>query len=213
MMSPPAPASASGPFRLGLTGGIGSGKSTVAALLAEHGATVIDTDALSRATTSPGGAALGPIAATFGAHLIDAHGALDRAAMRALVYDDAAARQRLEAIIHPLVLQAADQQSREAQAAGAQCIVFDVPLLVESGRRWRDRVTQVLVVDCPVPTQIARVMARSGLTQAEAERIIAAQASRAQRLAAADIVIGNGEGVTLDDLRQTVASLAPRFGL
>ncbi|MDO5086132.1 MAG: dephospho-CoA kinase [Comamonadaceae bacterium] len=212
-MSPPAPAPASSSFRLGLTGGIGSGKSTVAALLAEHGATVIDTDALSRATTAPGGAALGPIAATFGAHLINAQGALDRAAMRALVYDDAAARRRLEAIIHPLVLQAADQQSREAEAAGARCIVFDVPLLVESGRRWRDRVTQVLVVDCPVPTQIARVMARSGLTQAEAERIIAAQASRAQRLAAADVVIDNGEGVTLDDLRQTVASLAPRFGL
>lgn len=208
--TPPAPAT---PFRLGLTGGIGSGKSTVAALLAERGATVIDTDALSRASTAPGGAALAPIAAAFGARFIDAQGALDRAAMRALVYEDASARQRLEAIIHPLVIQAADRQAQAAADRGARCIVFDVPLLVEAGRRWRDRVTQVLVVDCPVPTQIARVMARSGLSRAEVERIVAAQASRAQRLAAADLVIDNGEGVSLDALRQSVAALAPRFGL
>lgn len=214
MSAPPPPPSPPGtPFRLGLTGGIGSGKSTVAALLAERGATVIDTDALSRATTAPGGAALAPIAAAFGDHFINAQGALDRAAMRALVYEDPAMRQRLEAIIHPLVTQAADQQAQAATARGARCIVFDVPLLVEAGRRWRDRVTQVLVVDCPVATQIARVMARSGLSRAEVERIIAAQASRAQRLAAADVVIDNGEDVSLDALRQAVAALAPRFGL
>ena len=159
---------------IGLTGGIGSGKSTVAGMLAERGAAVIDADAISRATTAPGGAALPAIAQSFGPALIGDDGALDRAAMRERVFRDASARQRLEAIIHPLVGQETDRQARQALAAGHPMLVFDVPLLVESGTRWRGRVDRVWVVDCDPATQIERVMARSALTRAEVEAIVAA---------------------------------------
>ena len=201
------------PFLLGLTGGIGSGKSTVAQMLAVQGAAIIDADAISRATTAAGGAALPAIAQQFGAHLIAPDGALDRTAMRALVFDDADARQRLEAIIHPLVAQETDRQARLALDAGGRLLVFDVPLLAESGARWRAKVDRVLVIDCDSATQIDRVMARNALPRDQVEQIVAAQASRAQRLAAADLVIFNGAGVTQDALRAQAARLAQTFGL
>ena len=198
---------------LGLTGGIGSGKSTVAQMLAVQGAAIIAADAISRATTAAGGAALPAIAQQFGAHLIAPDGALDRTAMRALVFDDADARQRLEAIIHPLVAQETDRQARLALDAGRRLLVFDVPLLAESGARWRAKVDRVLVIDCDSATQIDRVMARNALPRDQVEQIVAAQASRAQRLAAADLVIFNGAGVTQDALRAQAARLAQTFGL
>ena len=198
---------------LGLTGGIGSGKSTVAQMLAVQGAAIIDADAISRATTAAGGAALPTITQQFGAHLIAPDGALDRTAMRALVFDDTDARQRLEAIIHPLVAQETDRQARLALDAGRRLLVFDVPLLVESGARWRAKVDRVLVIDCDSATQIDRVMARNALPRDQVEQIVAAQASRAQRLAAADLVIFNGAGVTQDALRAQAARLAQTFGL
>ena len=198
---------------LGLTGGIGSGKSTVAGLLAACGAAVIDADAISRAATAPGGAALPAIAEAFGPQMIGADGALDRAAMRARVFGDEHARRRLEAIVHPLVAAETDRQARQAEQAGCRLLVFDVPLLVESGAHWRARVDRVLVIDCDRETQIARVMARNGLTRAQVEPILAAQATRAQRLAAADAVLFNGAGVTLDALRQHSRQLAATFGL
>ena len=201
------------PFLLGLTGGIGSGKSTVSALLAERGAAVIDADAISRAATAADGSALGAIAAAFGPQLIGGDGALDRAAMRALVFQDAGNRARLEAIIHPLVSQETDRQARQAAAQGRALIVFDVPLLVEAGARWRARVDRVLVIDCDLATQIQRVQARSQLPPGEIERIVQTQAPRARRLAAADIVLANGAGVTPGALRQQVQALAARLGL
>ncbi|MBY4598157.1 dephospho-CoA kinase [Ottowia caeni] len=195
------------PFKLGLTGGIGSGKSTVAGMLLECGAAVIDSDAISRATTAAGGSALPFIGKAFGPQMIGADGALDRAAMRQLVFADPAARQRLEAIVHPLISAETERQAQAATAKGKKCLVFDVPLLVESGARWRSKLDRVLVIDCPPEVQIARVMARSGISQDEVQRIIEAQASRASRLAAADMVIFNGAGVTLEALRENVRSM------
>lgn len=200
-------------LHLGLTGGIGSGKSTVAALWAERGATVIDADAISRATTAAQGAALPAIAAQFGPSLIGTDGALDRTAMRDLVYQDPAARARLEAIIHPLVGEETARRVAHAQQQGAPLLVFDVPLLVESGARWRARVDRVLVVDCEPAVQIERVVARSQLPRAQIEAIIAVQATREQRLAAADWVLFNGEGVTVRDLNRQIDELAGRLGL
>lgn len=193
--------------RLGLTGGIGSGKSTVAALLAEAGVAVIDADAISRAITGAGGAALPAIHKAFGAAMFDATGALDRAAMRALVSADPGARQRLEAIVHPLVMRESLRQAQAVQQREAQLIVFDIPLLVESGARWRAQLDAVLVVDCEPEEQIARVAARSGWPRAHIEGIMAAQATRAQRLAAADFVLLNGSGVSLPALRAQVRAL------
>ena len=201
------------PVLLGLTGGIGSGKSTVAGMLAAHGAAVIDADAISRSTTAPGGSAVAAIAAAFGAAMIGADGALDRAAMRALVFREIDARQRLEAIIHPLVAQDTDRQAKRAAHAGHKLILFDVPLLVESGPRWRARVDRVLVVDCDAGTQVARVMARNQLPRDEVERIVAAQSTRADRLAAADLVLFNGATMSLGQLQQDVEETATRFGL
>jgi dephospho-CoA kinase len=198
-------------MRVGLTGGIGSGKSTILQMLARLGAGVIDADAISRATTAAGGAAIGAIARRFGSDFITAAGALDRDRMREHAYADPHARRQLEEIIHPLVGQESERQVQVALAAGARCIVFDIPLLVESGR-WRARVDRVLVVDCSPATQIERVVARSGLKPQEVEAIIAAQAPRGQRLAAADLVICN-EGLSLEQLRHTVVQAAPRLGL
>lgn len=197
--------------RIGLTGGIGSGKSTVLAMLQELGATAIDADAISRATTAPGGAAIPLIAQKFGADFIAPDGALDRAKMRERAYAHPEARRELEQIIHPLVGQESARQVEAALAAGARCIVFDIPLLVESGR-WRRQVDRVLVVDCEPETQVARVTARSGLSPDEVRAIIAAQAPRALRLAAADLVICN-EGLTLEALRYEVEQAARSFGL
>ena len=200
------------PFRLGLTGGIGSGKSTVAQRLAERGATVIDADAISRSLTAAGGAALPAIAQQFGDDLIDSSGALNRARMRELVFANAQTRQQLEAILHPLIAQLSLQQYTAAVAAGCKLVVHDIPLLVESGHRQRE-LDAILVVDCRESTQIARVMARSGLTAQAVQSIIAAQASRQQRLAAADWVIYNDEGVTIEALNAYTDQIAAWFGL
>jgi len=198
-------------MRVGLTGGIGSGKSTVLEMLRQLGATVIDADAISRATTATGGAAIGSIAQRFGADFIAADGSLDRERMRAHVYANPQARQELEAIIHPLVGAESTRQVQQAQAKGARCIVFDVPLLVESGR-WRRQVDRVLVVDCLPATQVARVVARSALAPEQVQAIMAAQAPRALRLQAADAVIFN-DGLSLAQLQAQVQWLARSFGL
>ena len=198
-------------FRLGLTGGIGSGKSTVAAMLAKLGAAVLDADAISRALTAKNGLAIEPIRQTFGPEFITPQGELDRPRMRTLVFSQPSAKQRLEAIIHPLVAQSTAQESLAAQASGHQCLVFDVPLLVESGR-WRQKVDHVLVVDCAQNTQIQRVMARSALERQAVLAIMATQASREERLQAADSVIFN-DGLTMDALVREVHALAPGFGL
>ena len=199
------------PWRIGLTGGIGSGKSTVAGMLARCGAAVVDADAIARALTLAGGAAMPAIGQAFGPSFVGPDGAMDREAMRALVFGDASARQRLQDIVHPLVAQQTEQQAAQARAAGARCVVFDVPLLVESGR-WRSQVDAVLVVDCSVPLQIERVMARSGWSREAVEKVIAQQASRAQRLAAADVCLANA-GLSLPHLRQQVGEVWQHFGL
>ena len=197
--------------RIGLTGGIGSGKSTVLAMLQALGAAAIDADAISRATTAPGGRAIALIAQKFGADFITADGALDRVKMRERAYAHPEARRDLEQIIHPLVGEEIGRQVDAALAAGARCIVFDIPLLVESGR-WRREVDRVLVVDCEPETQVARVTARSGLGPDEVRAIIAAQAPRGLRLAAADLVICN-ERLSLEALRNEVEQAARTFGL
>jgi len=197
--------------RIGLTGGIGSGKSTVLAMLQALGAAGIDADAISRATTAAGGAAIPLIARTFGADFIAGDGALDRARMRERAYAQPEARRELEQIIHPLVAEEIARQVQAALAAGARCIVFDIPLLVES-TRWRPQLDRVLVVDCTPETQVARVVARSGLAAEDVRAIIGAQAPRALRLAAADLVICN-EGLSLDALRHEVQQAAQSFGL
>lgn len=197
--------------RIGLTGGIGSGKSTVLAMLQRHGAAAIDADAISRATTAAGGVALPAIAQRFGPEFIGPDGALDRALMRERAYSHPESRKELEQIIHPLVGEEIARQVEAALAAGRRCIVFDIPLLVESGR-WRAQLDRVLVVDCEPQTQIARVMARSGLPAEEVRAIIAAQAPRSLRLAAADLVICN-EALTLGDLAHEVEQAAHAFGL
>lgn len=174
-------------FSVGLTGGIGSGKTTVADLFGERGAALIDTDAIAHRLTMPGGAAIDAIRATFGDRFIGADGAMDRARMRAHVFADAAARKRLEAVLHPLIR---SETARAAQAARGDYLIFVVPLLVES-QQWRTRTSRILVVDCSEEVQIARVMQRNGMTRAQVEAIMAAQATRAERLAAADDVIEN----------------------
>ena len=190
-------------LNIGLTGGIGSGKSTVARRFASLGALVVDSDALAQALTAPGGAAIAAIAAAFGADMIAADGAMDRARMRALVFAQPAERQRLEAILHPMI---GDATRAQASRAGAgQSVVFDVPLLTESGT-WRGRVDRVVVVDCLESTQVARVVQRSGWTADAVERTIAQQATRAQRRAIADAVIFN-EGLSLTQLEAEVDAL------
>jgi len=194
-------------LRVGLTGGIGSGKSTVGQLLAAVGAALIDTDLIARQLTLPGGAAIDSIARTFGPQLIAADGALDRARMRDLVFGDAGAKQQLEAILHPLIGLETERQAAAAQ--GAPALVFDVPLLVESGR-WRAKVDKVLVVDCSEATQVERVVRRSGWTREAVQAVIASQASRRQRRASADAVIFN-DGITPDQLAADVRALWQRW--
>jgi dephospho-CoA kinase len=188
-------------MHIGLTGGIGSGKSTVAGLLEQQGALLIDTDAIARELTQPGGAAIAAVAASFGADFIDASGALDRARMRTLAFADPSARRRLEAILHPLI--GAEASRRAAGRTGV--VVFDVPLLVESGR-WRARVDKVLVVDCSEATQVERVNARPGWSHEAAVAVVAQQASRPLRRASADAVIHN-EGISLASLADEVRAL------
>jgi dephospho-CoA kinase len=201
-------------MRLGLTGGIGSGKSTVAQMLVARGAVLIDADAISRGVTAPGGAAIALIATQFGPQAITPDGALRRDVMRQRIFDDPDAKKQLEAIIHPLVSRESARQAEAAYKAGSTLLVFDIPLLVES-QRWRQQLDKVLVVDCTEATQISRVMARdagSGWTRDAVEKVIAQQASRAQRCAAADWVIYN-DGLTLEDLTAQVKKLAERITL
>lgn len=192
-------------FIVGLTGGIGSGKSAAAALFGELGAAVVDTDAIAHELTAPGGAAIGPIRGVFGAEVIAPNGALDRTAMRRLAFADAQAKARLEAILHPMIRAEADRRSA---AARAPYVVLVVPLLVESGG-YRGGVQRVAVVDCPEEIQVARVMSRSGLSAEEARAIMAAQVGREQRLAAADDVIDNGGN--LSALRPQVEALHRQY--
>ena len=189
---------------IGLTGGIGSGKSTVAAALVAHGAALVDTDAIAHALTAPGGAALPALRAAFGDDVAGADGALDRARMRTLVFADATAKRRLEAILHPLIGDEARRQAQAAQASG-RTVLFDVPLLTESSH-WRARCQRILVVDCSADTQVQRVMARSGWSAEQVQRVIDQQAPRAARRAIADAVIVN-DGLSLAALQAEVAAL------
>jgi dephospho-CoA kinase len=191
----------SGRFTVGLTGGIGSGKSVVARLFAERGVSIVDTDQIARGLTIPGGAAMPDIIAEFGADMAGADGAMDRAKMRELVFREPDAKRRLEAILHPRI--------REAVAAAAALAtgpytIFDVPLLVESGT-WKERVDRVLVVDCPEDVQVARVIARNNLPEDQVRAIMAAQVPRATRLAAADDIVNNGG--KLEDLPPQIERL------
>jgi dephospho-CoA kinase len=192
-------------FIVGLTGGIGSGKSAAATLFEELGAAVVDTDAIAHELTAPGGTAIAPIRAAFGDEVVAPNGALDRAAMRRKVFTDAQAKGRLEAILHPMIRAEADRRSA---AVRAPYVVLVVPLLVESGG-YRSRVQRVTVVDCPEEVQVARVMSRSGLFAEEARAIMAAQVSREARLAVADDVIDNGG--ELAALRPQIEALHRRY--
>ncbi|MDP1525637.1 MAG: dephospho-CoA kinase [Rhodocyclaceae bacterium] len=193
---------------LGLTGGIGSGKSAVAERFARHGAAIVDTDEIAHALTAPGGAALPALQAGFGAAIMTKEGALDRAALRRMVFADPAARARLEAILHPMIHREVAMQLSRLVSADFCYGVLVVPLLVETGA-YRNQIQRTLVVDCPPELQIARVMARSGLTQAEVEAILAVQASRQQRLACADDVVHNDDGLVVLDA--AVAALHDKY--
>ncbi len=192
-------------FVVGLTGGIGSGKSAAADEFARLGATVVDADAIAHQLTQAGGAAIAAIRGLFGDASLDASGAMDRKKVRERVFADAAARQRLEALLHPMIR--AEAQRRIASASGAY-VVHVIPLLVESPD-YRRRVDRVLVIDCPEEIQVARVCARSGLAEEEVRDIMRVQASRAARIAAADDVIDNGG--TIEALRQQVQALHTRY--
>jgi dephospho-CoA kinase len=175
------------PYTVGLTGGIGSGKSAVADRFARLGVHVVDTDEIAHELTRPAGEAIARIRAAFGAEAIAADGSLDRARMRRLVFSDAQARKRLEAILHPLIRV---ESARRVERAQSPYAILVIPLMVESGMD-RSRTARVLVVDCPETLQVERVMRRSGLPDAEVRAILASQATRAQRLASADDVIDN----------------------
>ena len=192
-------------FVVGLTGGIGSGKSAAAREFERLGATVVDSDAIAHELTAPGGAALERIKALFGEAFIAPSGAMDREAMRSHVFRDPQAKRALEALLHPLIRAAAE---RRIAAAGGPYVIYVVPLLVESGD-YRGRVDRVLVVDAPEAEQLERVRGRSGLAERDVRAIMAQQASRAARLAAADDVIDNSG--TLDALRAQVAALHARY--
>jgi dephospho-CoA kinase len=199
------------PYTIGLTGGIGSGKSTVAGLFAKLGVQVIDTDEIAHELTRAGGEAIAPIRAAFGAEAITTEGSLDRARMRRLVFRDAQARKRLEAILHPLIRA---ESVRRVERAASPYVILVIPLLVEAGVD-RSRTARVLVVDCAEDLQIERVMRRSGLPEAEVRAILASQATRERRLAAADDVIDNSGAPELLEgqvsrLHEKYLTLAPR---
>lgn len=193
-------------FAVGLTGGIGSGKTTVADLFAKHGVSIVDTDVIAHCITAPGGAAMPLIEQAFGAQYVASDGALDRAKMRALVFSDDAAKAKLEAITHPLIRA---ETEREREAATGPYVVIVVPLLVESGT-WRSRVDRVLVVDCGLETQIARVMRRNAFSREQVLAIIARQATREARLAAADDVVVNDD-TPFEQLSEEVRRLHRRY--
>ena len=190
---------------VGLTGGIGSGKTTVANLFAAQGVPLVDTDVIAHDLTGPGGAAMPAIEREFGRAVIAPDGRLDRAAMRALAFSDPGSRKRLEAILHPMIR---DTSAARIAAAPGAYVISAVPLLVESGN-WKERFDRVLVIDCPEEVQIERVMRRNGLPREQVLAILAAQATRAQRLAAADDVIDNGG--TPDSLPPRIDALHRRY--
>jgi dephospho-CoA kinase len=193
-------------LKIGLTGGIGSGKSTVAAMLAAKGAGLIDADAISRALTQPRGAAMPAIRAAFGDSAVAPNGSLNREAIRLMMLSDITVKSLLEGILHPLIGQRIDQEMQLAQAERRDVLITDIPLLVEGGDRWRGRLNLVWVVDSTIETQIARVQTRSGWPVAQIKAVIDMQASRAQRLAAADAVIFN-EAISLSELVAQVGGL------
>lgn len=195
-------------FKIGLTGGIGSGKSRVADMLAEWGATLVDTDEIARALTAVGGAAMPAIEAEFGTQALTPDGALNREWMRERAFSDPQARLRLEAVLHPII---SEETRRQAAAATGSYLVFVVPLLVESLTRWRGRVDRICVVDCDPDTQVARVQARSGLTEPAIRRIMAAQAARETRLDIADDVITNDGATSPEQLRAQAKILHDRW--
>lgn len=197
------------PYTVGLTGGIGSGKSAAGAEFEKLGVAVIDSDAIAHALTAPGGAAIDPVRIAFGAAFIGADGAMDRTRMREHVFNAPAERARLEAILHPLIR---TETAARARTATSAYVVLMIPLLVEAARRdpdWRSRFDRIAVVDCSEATQVRRVMARNGYTEEAVRRILAAQASRAERLAAADDVIDNEGGLAA--LAPQVARLHHRY--
>lgn len=199
------------PVRLGLTGGIGSGKSTFGEMLAGLGCALVDADKIARDLTATNGAAVRAVQEEFGAGFVTPQGAMDRAAMRSLIFADTSAKHRLESIIHPLVAAAIDAASDVACQRGATILVLDIPLLVESAR-WKPQLDAVAVIDCTEATQMARVQARSGLDVPTIAAIIKAQASREDRRQAADIVVFN-DGVPLTDLFHSARQTAALFGL
>ena len=195
-------------LRLGLTGGIGSGKSTVARMFEALGASLIDADQISRSCTLANGLAMPAIAKEFGPDFVTPEGAMNRDRMREHVFAHPEARHRLETIVHPLVQQ---EMHRLSAASRAPCQVFDIPLLVESAH-WRHALDRVLVIDCTTETQRLRVRVRNGWDDASIQAVIRQQSPRARRLEAADVVIWN-DGVELDELRRTVQRVASRLGL
>ncbi|HYA59727.1 MAG TPA: dephospho-CoA kinase [Burkholderiaceae bacterium] len=193
------------PARIAVTGGVGSGKSTVVALLAELGAAIIDSDAIAHELTAPGGLAIDPIREAFGAWVLDERGALDRARMRTLVFSDSRQRLRLEAILHPLIRERCLALARQREATAA-LLVFEIPLLTEARAIRRSfELDRILVVDCPTSVQLARACARGTMSQEQVRAVIASQAPRWQRLAIADDVVCNMD--SLEALRERVARL------
>lgn len=181
---------------VGLTGGVASGKSAAAAAFESRGVSVVDTDRLAREVAAPGAEAIGEIRRTFGDDVLDAHGGLDRRAMRRLVFEDEGARRRLEAILHPRI---AERLESELAAIRAPWCIVAIPLLVEAG--WVERVDRVLVVDAAPERQLTRLMERDGMDEASARRVIDAQASREDRLSVAhDVLDNNGSLEELDAL-------------
>jgi dephospho-CoA kinase len=191
-------------LRIGLTGGIASGKSTVADLFAARGATVLDTDVIAREIVEPGRPALGALVNALGVGILDEAGRLDRAAMRRRLFEDATTRRDVEALLHPAILSELERQARQARGPYQ---VFVIPLLVEN--RLDKVVDRVLVVDCSEEEQMRRLMARDGEDRESALRMLAAQASREQRLASADDVIDNGGPAA--DLTAQVAALDLKY--
>jgi dephospho-CoA kinase len=192
-------------FVVGLTGGIGSGKSAAADEFARLGATVVDTDAIAHELTEKDGAAMVSIEKLFGPEVVSKDGSMDRKKVRDRVFADPAAKHELEALLHPMIR---EESARRIAAAAGPYVVHVVPLLIES-RDYRSRVDRVLVVDCPELTQIERVRARSGLSESEVRAIMRTQATRAERVAAADDVIDNGG--SRDALRKQVAALHQKY--
>lgn len=188
-------------MRIGLTGGIGSGKSTAAAMLQSLGWRWVDMDAIARQLTQPGGPAMASIASRFGQHLIAPDGGLDRVAMRKLVFEDPQAKAQLEGILHPLIVEVALRQ-----AADVPAVVFDVPLLTES-HHWRARVERVLVIDCAEEVQVSRVAQRPGWSAEQARSVIATQATRTRRRQVADAVIDNSQ-LTIAELNASLRGLS-----